>query len=337
MTNPMISVIVPVYDVSTYLEDFFLCMRRQIFRNYEIIVWDDGSTDDSVTICNQIAQADARIRVFHGSNMGVAIARKSAIGKARGEYIVFADPDDILDPAYLQAMFDIVQAGSLDFVASQCYEETDPKISRDFSMNGPDASLRISGLECAEKILNRDFDASDYPIRAELWGKIYRRTLFDGIEYPVQRTCSDVMLLSGVICKVQHAAVISNKLYHYRISRDNSLQTKVSTDKLHDIWNSHLYVDTCFRKTFDIDEYYYLADEYCTLFHIFTNIMNWSYVENTMKLKEAFLFYQHKLKGLPLPAHCPKVIRLKKMIYASGYGWARLVFYVYSRLKRDLR
>lgn len=334
MTVPKISIIVPVYNVYEYIDDFFACLRAQTFVDYEAIVWDDGSSDGSAELCDIAAIQDTRIRVFHSENQGVALARRSAVAKSKGKYIAFADPDDVLAPGYLKEMFDLAEEENLDLVASQCFEEANPRV--DVSSDGGQAKsvLLISGAECAAKILDRDFDSSGCPIRAELWGKLYRRSLFEGVAFPVQRTCSDVMLLAGVICRVKQAAVMTNKLYHYRISRKDSLQTKVALGKLTDIWNSHEYMTRKFRQSFIIKQYYYIIDEYCTLFHIFTNIMQWSNLSDSNELREAFFKYQKRLKSLPYSKQFPMSIRMKRLIYFSGYAVSKSVFHMYLRTRK---
>lgn len=98
MTNPEVSIIVPVYNVEKYLHQCLDSIQAQTFRNWECIVVDDGSTDSSASICDLYSHADSRFIVIHKENGGVSSARNAALEIARGEFIGFADPDDWCEP-----------------------------------------------------------------------------------------------------------------------------------------------------------------------------------------------------------------------------------------------
>ncbi|MCI2088604.1 MAG: glycosyltransferase family 2 protein [Prevotella sp.] len=99
--NPLISVIVPVYNVEKYIRQCIDSILSQTYTNFELILVDDGSKDKSGEICDEYAKKDSRIRVFHKTNGGVSSARNLALGKARGEWIAFVDSDDFVDKDYL--------------------------------------------------------------------------------------------------------------------------------------------------------------------------------------------------------------------------------------------
>ena len=109
----MISVIIPVYNVAAYLPECLESILVQDYANLEIILIDDGSTDDSGVICNNYAQKDARVKVIHQKNGGAAAAKNAGLRVATGEYLAFADSDDYLEPdAYSHMMMLLKQSGA---------------------------------------------------------------------------------------------------------------------------------------------------------------------------------------------------------------------------------
>ena len=99
--NPLISVIIPVYNVENFLHDCLNSILKQTYTNLEIILVDDGSTDKSGEICDEFAKNDSRIKVLHQKNSGQAVARNNALNIASGEYIAFADSDDLIIDDYI--------------------------------------------------------------------------------------------------------------------------------------------------------------------------------------------------------------------------------------------
>ena len=105
MQNPLVSVIIPVYDVEPYLRRCLDSVVNQTYKNLEIILVDDGSTDSSPEICDEYAGADSRIIVIHKENGGQAEARNKGIEAATGEYITFVDADDYISSSYVNDLY----------------------------------------------------------------------------------------------------------------------------------------------------------------------------------------------------------------------------------------
>ena len=105
-TTPLISVIVPIYQVEAYLEECLDSILNQTYRQLEIILIDDGSTDRCGEICDRYASRDSRIKVIHQTNQGLSAARNAGMDIAIGEYISFIDSDDYIVPQYYEKMLD---------------------------------------------------------------------------------------------------------------------------------------------------------------------------------------------------------------------------------------
>ena len=116
MKTPLISVIVPVYNKEKYVAKLIDCIKAQVFRNFECLIIDDGSTDRSRIICDELTRGDEVFSVTHIENGGVSHARNTALDMAKGEYITFVDSDDELPADYLQKIADDIQAYHPDMV-----------------------------------------------------------------------------------------------------------------------------------------------------------------------------------------------------------------------------
>ena len=102
----MISVIVPVYNTKQYLKSCLRSILDQTYRDFELVLVDDGSSDGSDAICDEFSLIDSRVRVFHIDNGGVTKARKYGVLRSKGDFIVFVDSDDTIDRHYLECMYD---------------------------------------------------------------------------------------------------------------------------------------------------------------------------------------------------------------------------------------
>ena len=122
--NPEISVIVPVYKAENYLEECVRSILRQTYRDFELILIEDGSPDRCGEICDRLAQTDARIVVVHKKNEGVSIARNTGIARARGRYLAFVDSDDTINAGFLESALSAVEGSGADMYISGLFMET---------------------------------------------------------------------------------------------------------------------------------------------------------------------------------------------------------------------
>lgn len=118
--SPVISIIAPVYNVSQYLSQFISSILSQSFSNFELILIDDGSTDNSLKICKTYAEEDSRIILFHQTNAGVSAARNKGLELSQGKYISFIDPDDVVERNFLEAIYNDVESNA-NVQMVECY------------------------------------------------------------------------------------------------------------------------------------------------------------------------------------------------------------------------
>ena len=129
----LISIIVPVYNVQPYIERCINSLQQQTYSNIEIILVNDGSTDNCPQICDSFANADCRIKVIHKKNGGLSDARNTGLLEAKGELIAFVDSDDWVSPYYIEVMYDIMQRQLADIVECDVIRSDGNPMSLDFS------------------------------------------------------------------------------------------------------------------------------------------------------------------------------------------------------------
>ena len=172
--NPLISVIVPVYNVEAWLPRCGDSILSQTYENLEILLVDDGSTDDSGLICEEYAKKDTRIRVIHKENGGLSSARNSGLDAASGEYIGFVDSDDWIEPEMYAEMLSLMLKSDAQIVCAGRYDVAGGTGEKTVGLC-PKRQEQVSGEELAGRIFlwdHCDSSACD---------KLYRRELFDGI------------------------------------------------------------------------------------------------------------------------------------------------------------
>ncbi len=204
----MISVIVPVYNAADFIDEAIASVRNQTVADWELILVDDGSTDNSPELCDAAAAADARIRVVHKSNGGLSDARNAGMAEARGEWIAFLDADDALAANALERMLDAATLADADYVAA------------DF-VRSPDASLPpgvksryreevLSPDDAIERMLYQD------GLNHSAWGKLYATTLWNNIRFRRGIWYEDLDVFYRVAARARKVAAIPDTLYIYR-------------------------------------------------------------------------------------------------------------------------
>ena len=210
---PLVSVIVPVYNVEDYLEQCLNSICAQTLSRIEIIVIDDGSIDNSGQICDVFAMKDPRIKVIHKKNEGLSAARNDGIALARAEYIMFVDSDDWVEPEFCEMPFCIAEENGAEIVAFGIH-----KISRE-GRTTRQIVFSTEGFISKEDALTKYWPF----VGVMAWNKMYRRDLFNDIQYPVGHLSEDTATTHRVIYKAQSIFLLDRPLYYYRVSRYGSI------------------------------------------------------------------------------------------------------------------
>lgn len=226
MANPVISVIVPVYNLA---EPVAACLRSllvQSFRDFELIAMDDGSTDGSLAVLQALAEEDARIRVLHQENQGVSMARNNALAEARGDWIVFVDADDTVAEDYLQALWSLVEDGQADWgILNVGTKEENPGIVWDSRV------VDYTGQDLVDEMLRVAGTFQTYN-----WNKIFKKSILDaaGIRFlPGNAFGEDYLFVYEYACRAAHARLLMSPpdRYYYYDVREGSLSHHFSSRK----------------------------------------------------------------------------------------------------------
>jgi len=219
--NKKISVIVPIYNTSKYLIRCVDSIRSQTYRNLEIILIDDGSTDDSLEICRLLSEKDSRIKVIHQNNMGLAETRNNGIDIASGEYICFIDSDDYIENGMIETLLKNAEKTNSDVSGVRAYIHLRNGKIEGFS-NGKREIVSTRGTR--EAILSY----SDGIISIAAWDKLYKKEALEGIRFDknVFKEDSDFILK---LCLAGRNFVSDTKeFYHYVKRTDDSITSKFS-------------------------------------------------------------------------------------------------------------
>ena len=224
--NPLISVIVPVYNTEKYLPKCLDSIVAQTFTDFEVLMIDDGSTDGSGEICDQYSQSDSRFIAIHQSNQGVSASRNNGLKQARGNYIAFVDSDDYVHPQMLELLYKAIRQGEYDLSVARYLSVnvgTEIEIQRIIEFHSQELS--------AEDILCKLFGKSGEDIQyIVVWNKLYDRRLLANICFSALKVSEDLLFNVEVFSKVRQAIEVDSKLYYYT-QRNHLLLTAFQKNK----------------------------------------------------------------------------------------------------------
>lgn len=227
--RPLISIVIPVYNVEAYLEQCVESVRSQSYENLEIILVDDGSTDGSGVLCDGLAKADTRIRVIHKDNGGLSDARNHGVLASTGEYISFIDSDDYVSSAFISALY-----GAID----KCGTRIAAVPGGTYFHDGDNVCLETN-LECLLKQKTTKIDKSDY-LKDMLYQKLttgapwrlYARDIVEAHPFPVGLLYEDLATTYKFVKESDSVALIDSiGLYAYRLRESGIIRRNYTRDK----------------------------------------------------------------------------------------------------------
>ncbi len=222
--NPKISIIIPVYNVKSYLNKCVESVLTQTYQNLEVILIDDGSTDGSSDICDMFALQDARVRVLHQVNQGQSVARNIGMDIATGEWIAFLDSDDYVEADMYGALLTL--ALKYDVELCSCN-------SRSFYENSLPMNSNDTGEERVYTYKEVIFDLlQQSKIRFELWNKLWKKTLIDTVRLKNGQLGEEVYFDRILYKKAQRIAHLDKTFHNYLISRPGNTNSSFKTKKL---------------------------------------------------------------------------------------------------------
>lgn len=251
-----ISIIVPVYNISSFLSQCIESILAQTYKNYELILIDDGSTDGSEHICDEFAENDKRINVIHKKNEGLVRARKTGIDRASGEFIAYVDGDDWLEPNMLERLYETMIKENVDIVMCGRYEDTGDTHRQVFHGIKEGRYDRQALLENVypNMIVNGAF--FEWGIFPSVWDKLFKKECLEKHQLVVDDRLTmgeDAACTYPAILNANSIYVLHDCLYHYRQSINSMVKQQVDIElqrkRFNILYNS---VNSVFEKYKDI-------------------------------------------------------------------------------------
>ena len=221
----MVSIIVPVYNVEKYLKRCIESLICQTYKNVEIILVDDGSTDNSSTICDFYAQMDDRIKVIHKSNGGLSDARNAGIEVAKGEYFAFVDSDDYVSPDFIMLLIKACEENNADIAQCRCISVDGDEGYTSFREDYPVSCF--SGYDMIKRIY------TDNGVETiVIWSKLYRRHLYENIRFPKGKLHEDEFTSYKLFDNSNVVCLVAAELYFYRNNPNSIVRSQYKPERL---------------------------------------------------------------------------------------------------------
>ena len=223
INKPLVSIIVPVYNVEAYLDECMQSVINQTYTNLEIILVDDGATDASGKMCDEYAKKDSRITVIHKSNGGLSSARNAALDIMKGEYVFFQDSDDYIALDLIETYLSYMKEYQADIVIGT-YLTFWGKVSHDIS----------DRTNCPVKVFHRNETIRKMLMNEEIEhsasGPLFKAYLYDDIRFPVDKNYEDFATTYYVVAKSNKVVFTDDKRGYYRV-RPGSIMNSSADEK----------------------------------------------------------------------------------------------------------
>lgn len=220
-----VSIGIPIYNVEEYLRECLDSIMNQTFKNFEVIMVDDGSTDNSFNICQEFAARDSRFKLIHQANIGVAGARNTCLKHMKGEYISWVDSDDKVEPNYLERLLEVQNETQADLVDGYNYGFKDGmRYYYDLTHISPTLdAVEISKEELFLRLLEG--------FRIVLWGNLAKKELYQGVYFITGKNYEDNGTRFKLYFRANKIVILPEPLYGYRGERKGSIMTNKNTSE----------------------------------------------------------------------------------------------------------
>lgn len=213
--KPLISVIVPVYNSSLYIGNCISSILEQTYRNIELILIDDGSTDNSKNICLEYVSKDKRIKYFFQENKGVSAARNSGIEKSKGQYVLFVDSDDMISARMIEELYACMITKKVKVVMTSGSVVHQDGVQRKFVFINELNYIKLSQKEIIKHVLRYAHSA--------VWGMMYDRAVVENIRFNESLSNKEDMLFNIQVYLNVPEVYCVNKNHYYYFQHEDSL------------------------------------------------------------------------------------------------------------------
>ena len=236
-TMPEISIIVPVYRAEKYLNACVVSILNQTYSDFELVLIEDGSPDQSGAICDEYAQKDDRVRVIHQPNQGQAAARNHALPMTQGKWLCYVDSDDAIHPQMLEHLHRAAEKSGAGISMCQFLEAPEPP--EDYEQP---AEFSYTLLTMDEKTLTELHDRDQYPGWVAC-AKLIRRELVEGYPFHTGRVYEDNEAVTRWLLPAKTLAMLPTQLYFYRTNPESTTKSQFSLKKLDYLWALESMID----------------------------------------------------------------------------------------------
>jgi glycosyltransferase involved in cell wall biosynthesis len=231
---PTFSVIIPIYNIEDYINECIKSVLEQTYSDFEIILVDDGSTDDSSSICDEFSNKYENITVLHKRNGGLSSARNEGVKLAKGDYLLFVDGDDFIDHEALKNMNNIINENpGVDLICGKFFNYF-PDGSLDYEdFDFPYIDKNTNGIDALTALF------AEVPVI--IWSAcrtIYRRDYFvnNGFHFEEGITSEDLELVPKIYMRAKSVTTCNSPFYYYRQNRENSIINTINSKRFYDIF-----------------------------------------------------------------------------------------------------
>ena len=318
MEKELVTIIVPIYNVEKYLKECIESIINQTYKNLEIILVNDGSTDDSLKICMNYKKKDNRIVIINKTNGGLSDARNKGIDAANGKYICFVDSDDYISSAYVELLYNEARKNNTDIVLCGIkYVNDEKKILSEYA-------YKKNFVKSGKELLIDYYQENGVEVIVA-WNKLYKRELFNTYRYNVGKIHEDEFLTYKILYNLDKVSIISDKLYYYR-KNDTSIVNKKFNLKRLDLLEALENRMRFFKEKSENKLYILTVELYVWVLKDFY-VKTKKYIDHSKNIQNTIIKKYKKMKKLFLKSK--EITKIKKIKYLCFY-----FFYdVYSYIK----
>ena len=321
----MISIIVPIYNVAEYLGYAMESLVNQTYKDFEVILVNDGSTDNSGQICDQYASEYDWVSAYHKENGGLSDARNYGVAKAKGDWIVFLDPDDYFEPCALELLMELQKRTGARIVAGKGKDTYDHHSYHNYQIN--EEMLAKAILLSSEETLTEMLYGNLATVSA--WAKLFPRDIVEKHPYPKGKIYEDLFVISDYLKEVDLVCVINLGIYHY-YRRPNSITLSNFNSKHYDFYDSMDHLEEVVQKDYaantELDDAV-IARLFIGSLHIFILISDSS--------KKEILRIQRRIRPFLGRVLKNKRINLKNKAIYVMLSLAPGLYYRFKKLKKS--
>ena len=326
-----ISIVVPVYNVEKYLKDALESIINQTYKNIEILLVDDGSKDSSGIICDEYAEKDNRVRVFHQENKGLSGARNTALNNATGKYIMFIDSDDTFELNACEKMYKAIEKYNADYViGNYIYMDED----------GTKWNKAVFSEEKYDefKLSIKDYEKSFYIMNSGVWNKIFRKSFLDNIQIKFEEglPAEDAIFTTYCFIKSTNVYYIPSIVYNYRQRKSDSISVELTHGYFSGINKAYKIIYNNFKINNELEYYrYFYAKSMNYILYKFIDSTKIKKEEKIEIINEMKWFYELGFE-IKVPTILKPIKYIIESIKENDYEQTLKYFEILSQIRKML-